>query len=591
MKKIYLSAIALSVATLSFGQHAIPQRIASANTDLKYKNITQNNKAPGDTLWSDDFSNIATWSLTNTSSPTQNWIHTTDIAAIPLLAGTSDTVLFSSGANGYIYIDSDNLAGASTQNITAENVTFIDLSATSSAVLSWGQHYMSYQEIFTVGVSPDNGATWTDFIIDNGPSVSPQVREFGRKSLNISAIAGNATQVKIRFNYQGNFDWFWAIDDVLIIEAESNNLILTDPYYGTAAYPYSRIPVNQIQAIDFVGKVLNDGAINQTNTVLSVDINSGAFTAASIADTVFSGDTDSIFTVWTPPATVGVPYIATMTVTSDSIDSSPLDNTFTFPAFEVSDYIYAYDDYAAAVGQGAGGGINGTDIAFEAGNSFDIWAADNLMAIDAVVGAGTPVGSNFKGVVYERIATAPFYNKVAETKFYVTDAASIGNVTQLLFSAPIPLAVGETYFVGISVISEFYYGTSGNSPGPGGTASTTSSISYGTMDAPVTGKNFYTTNTPMVRMNFDPTLPVGLVEVNNEVKFNVFPNPSNGVFNINLSSNDVKNVNLTVKNVVGQTVLTETISGNTNHKISLTDHSKGIYFLTVGNETVKLIVE
>jgi hypothetical protein len=86
---------------------------------------------------------------------------------------------------------------------------------------------------------------------------------------------------------------------------------------------------------------------------------------------------------------------------------------------------------------------------------------------------------------------------------------------------------------------------------------------------------------------------ISVNEVNNNFKFNVFPNPSNGVFNINLSSNDDNNVNLTVKNVVGQTVLTETVnvSGNTNHAISLNDYSKGIYFLTIGNETVKLIVE
>ena len=102
---------------------------------------------------------------------------------------------------------------------------------------------------------------------------------------------------------------------------------------------------------------------------------------------------------------------------------------------------------------------------------------------------------------------------------------------------------------------------------------------------------FYTCSTPMVRMNFDPTLPVGVEEINTEVNFSAFPNPSKGVFNINLSSNDANNVNLTVNNIVRQTVINETVSGNANHKISLTDHSKGIYFLTIINETVKLIVE
>ena len=99
----------------------------------------------------------------------------------------------------------------------------------------------------------------------------------------------------------------------------------------------------------------------------------------------------------------------------------------------------------------------------------------------------------------------------------------------------------------------------------------------------------------MIRMRFDPALiiHVGINQVEDAVKFNVFPNPSNGIFNINLSSEKDNSVNLTVKNVVGQTVLTETVnvSGTTNHKISLTDYSKGIYFLTVGTKTVKLIVE
>jgi len=85
---------------------------------------------------------------------------------------------------------------------------------------------------------------------------------------------------------------------------------------------------------------------------------------------------------------------------------------------------------------------------------------------------------------------------------------------------------------------------------------------------------------------------VGIEELNT-VKFNVYPNPSTGVFNINLTSENSGNVNLSVKNVVGQTVLNKTIavSGQTKETISLTDYSAGIYFLTIDNKTVKLIVE
>jgi hypothetical protein len=86
---------------------------------------------------------------------------------------------------------------------------------------------------------------------------------------------------------------------------------------------------------------------------------------------------------------------------------------------------------------------------------------------------------------------------------------------------------------------------------------------------------------------------VGINELNNEVRVNVYPNPSNGVFNINLASKEANTASLSVKNIVGQTILNETVnvSGNTNHTISLADYSKGVYFLTVNQETVKLIVE
>ena len=590
MKKIYLSAIALSIATLSFGQHVKSLesnsfgKIASDAKAKMSNNPTNGNKA---LLWSNDFSNIADWSITNTSPNGEDWQYTTTIDAIPNL--NPDTVLHATGANGYIYIDSDNLGGTSTQNVTATIVAPIDLTGQPFVTLSWSQHYMSYAEVFTVSVSNDNGLTYTDFIIDNGPSVSPQIQEFGIKSLNISAVAGGASQVKVKFNYQGAWDWWWSIDDVAINTAESNELGLLDSYYGTAAYPYSRIPVAQIQPIQVSAFVANTGAVDQTNTVLEADINTGLFNIATAPQTVASGATDSMGVLWTPPVTTGVPYIITVSAASDSTDATPANNTFTFDPIEITDNIYAYDDYGTP---GAGGGLNGTDASYEAGNNFDIFVAVDLVAIDVVIGAGTPVGTNFKGVLYQRLAAAPFFQKITETVYYQSTTGMIDNVTSLLLPAVTPLLPNETYFVGISSLSELYYGTSGTSPGGSGTAAQTSLIFYGTMDAPLANKNFYTTSTPMVRMNFDPAL-VGVEEVNQSIKFNVFPNPSNGVFNINISSKENNNVNLTVKNLVGQTIISKTVnvSGQTKEIVSLSDYSKGIYFLTVDNKTAKLIVE
>ena len=55
--------------------------------------------------------------------------------------------------------------------------------------------------------------------------------------------------VYIGFQFQGGCDYAWMVDNVEIQPTEDNELVLTNPYYGTASYPYSIIPVTQIQPI------------------------------------------------------------------------------------------------------------------------------------------------------------------------------------------------------------------------------------------------------------------------------------------------------------------------------------------------------
>lgn len=86
-------------------------------------------------------------------------------------------------------------------------------------------------------------------------------------------------------------------------------------------------------------------------------------------------------------------------------------------------------------------------------------------------------------------------------------------------------------------------------------------------------------------------------ELSSTTSFSVYPNPSNGVFNISLDAQKAEQLTLTVNNIVGQTVLTKQVrvAGKTNETISLEGYDKGIYFLTIDNnkekQTVKLIVE
>lgn len=104
---------------------------------------------------------------------------------------------------------------------------------------------------------------------------------------------------------------------------------------------------------------------------------------------------------------------------------------------------------------------------------------------------------------------------------------------------------------------------------------------------------------PMIRLemiHIDSVLSVE--ELSEDVSFSVYPNPSNGNFRLNLETTSLENLTVSVNNVLGQTVMSRniTVSGKITENISLTDFDKGMYFLTVQDETqqrktIKLIVE
>ncbi|MEM6347695.1 MAG: T9SS type A sorting domain-containing protein [Bacteroidota bacterium] len=67
----------------------------------------------------------------------------------------------------------------------------------------------------------------------------------------------------------------------------------------------------------------------------------------------------------------------------------------------------------------------------------------------------------------------------------------------------------------------------------------------------------------------------------------VYPNPSNGVFFIEVQETDLMQVEFKVVNLIGKTVKQETIDANQRLRIDLHDQPKGVYFvhLKAGNDT------
>ena len=92
------------------------------------------------------------------------------------------------------------------------------------------------------------------------------------------------------------------------------------------------------------------------------------------------------------------------------------------------------------------------------------------------------------------------------------------------------------------------------------------------------------------------SLPVGIDEtVKFENYFNVFPNPSTGIFNVTLVPQK-ESINFEIFDIRGKQIQAEIISANQSQfNFDLSNVSKGVYFLKLSNENIsttqKLIVK
>ena len=106
---------------------------------------------------------------------------------------------------------------------------------------------------------------------------------------------------------------------------------------------------------------------------------------------------------------------------------------------------------------------------------------------------------------------------------------------------------------------------------------------------------WYTTSEipPMIRMSFDVSV-LNLNESSLNRKINVPPNPTNGIFKVEVNNTN-DDLNLVVTDVLGKEIYVTNVNGVTVENIDLSKFVKGIYFLEISNSlnkfTQKIILE
>jgi hypothetical protein len=593
MKKIYICLLGFFTASAFTAQvqnsnfSPLERKNSHLVGQIKPSKLTQNTKET--ILWSNSFNTPSDWVINNTAgTPGLGWEFSSNPAAIPVaqLSPFASTT----AANGFLFVNSD-------ANNTADfDGTFINTTATTSATINLtGQPVvrLRYQHNFRwwhdtrgVSVSADNGVTWTDFEMSNENDYSLPNQNAGNPEqtvIDISSIAGNQAQVKIRFYYNDNdyWGWYWAVDDVALFVPEDNDLVMLGGYWGStgawgARFPYYQIPLSQLAPLDVAGIVKNYGALDQNDVVFSAALASGVWSGSSAPEAVLAGATDTISLTGalTPPPIVAT-HVINMSVTSSAIDAVPADNSILAAAsVSVNNFIYARDK-----GTATNGTYNAGD-GFEAGNVFDIYAAANLSGIDAYIDAGAVVGAEVYAKLYSvdptATTTAAAFVFVDESAPYILTAADLGQkITLALSAGAAPLSAGVSYVVVLGS-----YGDGGATDdliiSTAGVSEASTSYYYDMTNSTW----YYTTSTPMVRMNFDPS--VGVNEVENNLGLRVFPNPANEVINISL--NKEVSATLTLLDVSGKVVRTQALNGIST-SINTASLNSGVYFVTINDGT------
>tara|TARA_Y100000385_G_C13093754_1_gene640122 strand:+ start:1206 stop:3047 length:1842 start_codon:yes stop_codon:yes gene_type:complete len=607
MKKIYLSILSLAIAVGANAQQTTGKKVYKHERGVSsvahaVKPVANQEKAT--VLWGDTFDGTHVWTAINQNgqSVPADWVTTSVDADMPN-AAPSLFPFNSSTSNGYALINSDGSAGNTDGDgaiVAQYRSEMIDLTANAAVVLRFNHNYRWWHEDRGVRVSGDGGFTWTEYPItsDNGGifpngypnnqnSLNPQ-----SELLNISAVAGGQDSVMLEFYYNDNdfWGWYWAVDDVEIIEQPADDIVLLSSYFSgstNGGTEYGQTPLTQLDAsYDIGAEVWNFGTSDAATVGLVADFTSFQGTGANAL--IVSGDTALVEELAATPAlAVGV-YNGTYTVVSagELPGSAEFADNVMSRNFEVTNDIYALDgldnnpaatEVLANIGTAS---FNGGEDGLVVGAYYQIKAAADISGIRVMLNANTVAGGDISASLKD---TSTWYlndmSSLVSSALYTVTAADVSQGYADVVFDQVYNAAPNAYYA----CAELY--SNGNTNDIIVIDDETVAQPNGASMIYIPGDQVYTNGTAIgVRMLMGDQWGAG-VDENTLAGVSLFPNPSTGIVTISNNNNFAGEV--AVYDMLGKVVATTTLNGVTT--LDLTGNGTGVYIVKVSSDNGSFI--
>ena len=511
--------------------------------------------------------------------------------------GPATAINSTTSANGFLISDIDSAnhwngnsgasSGSSYHFIESYFTTSsIDLSGYANVSLEFEHSFRLNNSIdLTVSISTDS-VNWTSYNVQGNATNNQASADPEYLSLNISSVAGNSATAYVKVGWNARV-YFWMLDDMKIVETPDNKIDLSETSFGgwyttptTNGFglEYTLIPMKQIIAnpYTFEGEVTNLGALNQTahiNVNVLDESSSSVFTTISADSILFPQDT-MIFVgqnKFTPNST----GLYTFDTWASSVDTIS-DTMSSFSA--VTDNVYGRDNGTMSSSYELGRSCGGMIV----GSYFDVYDTDDLASLSVYMKDNSVPGALIYAMIYE-IDDSNDKIYLAQSDDYAITANDLNNWTTISFDDDFSLVPG-TYMAAIgsyaspidtSVIAmaQYTYPTTCYIQKNGCLTGTQSFGSW-----------YWLSRAPMIRMNF---AVVSSIEENIfEGKISVYPNPTNGILNLEMMGVNPSEYQIKITNILGEIIYvsTKNISGIYNDVIDLSSFGKGTYVIQIKNK-------